>query len=192
MTAHLRPAVFLDRDGTLNVERHYLHRVEDFAWIPGAPEAVRRLNEAGFVVVVVTNQAGVARGLYDEAAIATLHAHMQADLARVGARVDAFYYSPFHPEGIVEAYRRASECRKPGALLFKRAVAEHGLDAARSFAVGDRASDLFPAQSLGCRTILVETGYGREEAAHAPADAVMPDIGAAVDWILAQPVRQGR
>src|SRR5690606_15961274 len=139
-----RRAVFLDRDGVLNVEVNYLYRVEDFAWIPGAPEAVRRLNEAGFVTLVVTNQAGVARGYFTEADVECLHRHMQAELARAGAHIDAFYYSPYHPEGTVEAYRRASDCRKPGTALFERALREWRVDPARSFVVGDKNSDVEP------------------------------------------------
>ncbi len=179
-----RAAVFLDRDGTLNEEVGYLHRPADFRWIAGAPEAVRRLNDAGLLVLVVTNQAGVARGLYTEADVDRLHAHAQAELARSGAHVDAFYYSPFHPEGTVPAYRRASPCRKPGTALFERAIAEWRVDAKRSFVVGDKASDLAPGRALGMQTILVETGYGRAERPHADADAVAADVGQAADLIL--------
>lgn len=186
MTA-LRPAVFLDRDGTLNEEVGYLHRVADFRWIPGAPEAVRRLNDAGLPVLVVTNQAGVARGLYTEADVDHLHAYMTAELARHGAHVDAFYFSPYHPEGIVERYRRASPCRKPGTALFEQAVAEWHVDAARSFVVGDKTTDLAPGRALGMRTVLVETGYGRAERERAQADFVAADVGEAVARILAQP-----
>jgi D-glycero-D-manno-heptose 1,7-bisphosphate phosphatase len=184
LTSPPRPAVFLDRDGTLNEEVHYLHRAEDFRWIPGAPEAVRRLNEAGLLVLVVTNQAGVARGFYTEADVDRLHAHLQAELARHGARVDAFYYSPYHPEGTVERYARASDCRKPGTALFERAVAAWGVDPARSFVVGDRATDLAPGRALGMRTVLVETGYGRAERADADADFVAADVGEAVSLVL--------
>src|SRR5512136_2389307 len=93
----LRRAVFLDRDGTINEEREYLHRVEDFAFIPGAPEAIRDLRRASFLIIVVTNQSGIGRGYYDEAALARLHAHMDNELALVGAAVDAYYYCPHHP-----------------------------------------------------------------------------------------------
>ena len=155
-----RPAVILDRDGTLNEEVGYLHRPEDLVWTPGAVEAVRRLNDAGRLVVVVTNQAGVARGYYAEADVDALHAHMSADLAARGAHIDAFYYSPYHPEGTVAQYRRQSACRKPGAELYERAVREWTIDAAASAVVGDKATDLVPGRALGMRTVLVETGYG--------------------------------
>lgn len=186
MTRPLCPAVFLDRDGTLNVEVHYLHRPEDLRWIAGARESVARLNAAGFAVVVVTNQAGVARGFYTEMDVQALHNHMQHDLAELGARVDAFYYSPFHPEGTVQAYRRISDCRKPGDALYRRAIDDLGLDPHRSFAVGDRASDLLPPLSLGCKAVLVQTGYGADEASRVPVGTpVVPSIVEAVDLLLA-------
>lgn len=181
-----RAGVILDRDGTLNEEVGYLHRPADLVWTPGARDAVARLNAAGLVVVVVTNQAGIARGYYTEADVEHLHAHMQADLAAVGAHVDAFYYSPYHPEGTVARYRRESDCRKPGAELYERAVAEWSLDPAASAVVGDKASDLAPGRALGMRTILVETGYGRQETDRAVADAVVPSLADAVDAILAR------
>ena len=185
----LRPAVFLDRDGTLNEDAGYVHRAESVVWIPGALEAVARLNAAGFVVVVVTNQAGVARGLYTEADVERLHAWMHGELAAVGARFDAVYYAPTHPEGTVARYAVEHPDRKPGTGMFERAIEENGLDPARSFMVGDKASDLAPARQLGLATVLVETGYGRTERAAAPADHVAPDLAAAADWILARAAR---
>lgn len=183
---HTRPAVFLDRDGTLNEEVNYLYREEDFAWIPGAPEAVRRLNVAGLLVVVVTNQAGVARGYYSEEDVRRLHTFMQASLhEQAGAHIDAFYYSPYHPEGTVELYRQASDCRKPGAGLFEQAITAWGIDPAQSFSVGDKNTDLAPGRRLGMTTLLVETGYGHTEKANTQADYVVKDLLAAVTRILA-------
>lgn len=185
MSAPLRPAVFLDRDGTLNTEVNYLYRPEDLLWIEGAPEAVARLNAAGVAVVVITNQAGVARGFYTEEDVQALHQHMQRELHRAGAHVDAFYYSPFHPEATVDAYRRVSPCRKPGDALYRKAIADLGIDAQRSFAVGDRVSDLTPAMGLGCRAFLVETGHGRSEIPLLPPGAqVASSIVEAVDLLL--------
>lgn len=182
-----RPAVILDRDGTLNEEVGYLHHPADLVWTPGAAKAVRRLNDAGHLVLVVTNQAGVARGFYTEADVHTLHVHMNAELARYGAHVDAFYYSPYHPEGTVERYRRTSACRKPGRALYERAIADWGFDPARSVAVGDKATDLIPARALGMGTILVETGYGQHEANRSVADLVVPTFADAAEAILASP-----
>lgn len=181
---HTRRAVFLDRDGTLNQEVEYLHRIEDFRWIPGATEAIRRLNEADLLVIVVTNQAGVARGYYPEDAVGELHDHMQEELRLQGAHVDAFYYSPYHVEGTVAEFARHSDCRKPGIGMFEQAVAEWAIDATRSFAMGDKNSDIEPARQLGMTTFLVETGYGAAERSETQADRVVLDVAAAVDEIL--------
>lgn len=179
-----RGAVFLDRDGTLNREVAYLHRTEDLVWIPGAVEAVRRLNRAGLLVFVVTNQSGVARGYFGEKEVRHLHRHMQAELEASGARVDGFYFSPYHPEGSVPAYRRASACRKPGTGMLERAVREWSLDPDRCFMVGDKNSDVEAGRALGMTTLLVETGYGAREKRATRADYVEKDISAAVERLL--------
>lgn len=186
-----RPAVFLDRDGTLNVETHYLHRVEDFAWIAGAPEAVARLNGAGLDVVVVTNQSAVAHGYCEEEDVLRLHRHMQESLAEHGARIDAFYYCPFHPEGRVARYRAVTDRRKPGAGMFEEAIRERGIDPTRSFMVGDRNSDIEPARALGITTFLVETGYGAQEKERTAADHVVADLPAAAECILRRRAETG-
>ena len=109
-----RPAAFLDRDGVLNVDTEYTHRIDELEWIPGAQQAVKLLNDAGYHVLVVTNQSGVARGFYEESAIDIFHQHMQQELARHGAHIDAFYYCPHHPDGTVKAFKLTCLCRKPG------------------------------------------------------------------------------
>lgn len=158
-----RRAVFLDRDGTLNIEKDYLHRPDDFQFVPGAPEAIRLLKDAGFMVIVVTNQSGVARGYFGPAEVETLHCHIQELLAGYGTRIDAFYYCPHHPAEGVGAYRVNCDCRKgqPGMLL--TAALEHHLDLANSFMIGDKAIDVEAGARAGCRTILVATGYGARE-----------------------------
>ena len=184
----LRPAVFLDRDGTLNVEKDYLHRIEDFAFIPGAAEAVCRLKAAGFLVIVATNQSGVARGYYPHDAVARLHDHLQAELRRVGAEIDAFYVCPHHPREGLGAYRIDCDCRKgaPGMLL--QAARDHGVDLGRSYMVGDKLADIEAGRAAGCAALLVRTGYGsREEsnvAARFPGTPVFDDLACAVDFIL--------
>lgn len=159
-----RRAVFLDRDGTINEEKNYLHRVEDFEFIPGAPEAIRCLKEAGFLVVVVTNQSGVGRGYYSMEDVDTLHRHIQAELARIGASIDGFYVCPHHPSEGVGDYRQDCDCRKgnPGMLL--QAAAEHHVDLTRSFMVGDKVADVEAGERAGCTPLLVMTGYGEREA----------------------------
>lgn len=181
-----RRAVFLDRDGTLNVEVNYLHRIEDFVLVPGAAEAVRALHAAGWFVVLVTNQAGIARGYYDQAALHTLHAYMARELAVNGARIDAIYFCPHHPD-----FSGACDCRKPAPGMLRQAASEHDLDLAQSWFVGDTTGDLGAGRAAGCRTILVRTGYGARTAAMIQAgetprpNAIVDDIGAAVALILA-------
>ncbi len=186
----LRPAVFLDRDGTINVEVDYLHRRADFAFIPGAPQAIRGLKEAGYLVVVVTNQSGVARGYYDEAAVAALHEHIQEALAAIGTRIDAFYLCPHHPSEGFGDYRVECDCRKgaPGMLL--QAAREHRIDLAASWMVGDKTADIEAGTAAGCRPILVRSGYGSKDegkvAARFPGTPVCADLAAAVDYILSR------
>jgi D-glycero-D-manno-heptose 1,7-bisphosphate phosphatase len=183
------PAVFLDRDGTLNREVHYLGDPDQLELLPGAAEGLRRLRAAGFRLVVITNQAGVARGYFSEKDVQRVHARLQALLRARGAEVDAFYYCPHHPEG-QGAYRRACPGRKPGTALYERAARELGLDLARSFVVGDKDTDLQPGIALGCRTILLRTGYGQAlldagALDGMPIDHVADDLQAAATWILA-------
>jgi D-glycero-D-manno-heptose 1,7-bisphosphate phosphatase len=160
-----RPAVFLDRDGTIIREVDYLRSPDQVRLLPGAADAIKGLNEAGFAVVMATNQSGIARGLLTEDDLARIHAVVLRRLARHGARVDAVYYCPHHPEATVAAYRKRCRCRKPCAGMLRRAARELDLDLARSYVIGDRARDLEPGHRLRCTTILLRTGYGaREEA----------------------------
>jgi D-glycero-D-manno-heptose 1,7-bisphosphate phosphatase len=172
-----REAVFLDRDGTLIEEVNYLSAPEQVKLIPGAAEAVRRLNAAGVLVVVVTNQAGVARGIFPESRVGAVHAHLSALLAARGACLDAFYYCPHHPTAGTGAYRVACECRKPKPALLLTAARELDIDLARSWMIGDKLCDAEAGRAAGCRTILVRTGHGSE----LPADVeAVSDLAAAV------------
>lgn len=184
-----RPAVFLDRDGVLVVEAEYLSAVEQVRLVPGAAAAVRRLNDAGWPVVVVTNQSGVARGYFPEERVNEVHAHLAELLLTDGARVDRFDYSPFHPTEGVGEYRRDTDCRKPKPGMLVRSAAALGLDLANSWMVGDRRSDLEAGAAAGCKTILVRTGYGATADLIAPDEtlklvAVVPSIVEAVGVIL--------
>ena len=159
MTRLLRPALFLDRDGVLNEDRGYVHRWEDFCWIPGAREAVAAFNARDWWVFVVTNQSGVGRGYYPEADVLALHARMEADLAATGARIDAFYHCPFHPEALEDRYRHPDPPdRKPNPGMLLRAMADWPVDAARSVMVGDKAIDLEAGQRAGVRSLLFPGG----------------------------------
>ncbi len=159
----MRPAVFFDRDGTLNEELGYVGELERFHIYPYAADAVRLVNERGWAAILVTNQAGVARGLYSEAQVAVLHQHLIAWLAAAGARLDAIYYCPHHPTKGVNGYGIECECRKPKPGLLRRAAAEHGLDLARSWIVTDRLSEVAMVQALGGGGALVRTGYGQAD-----------------------------
>ena len=147
------PTAFLDRDGVLNVDHGYVHRIEELTWIDGAAEAVRLLNEAGFRVVVITNQSGIARGHYDEDAVARFHAHMQEFLGSRGARIDAFYVCPHHPEGTVAPYAIDCDCRKPKVGLLEQAARDRPVDRGRSFVIGDRDGDVEAAMAFGIRGV---------------------------------------
>lgn len=153
-----RPAVFLDRDGVLNKDHGYVHAPAQFEWIPGAKEAVRAFNNAGYYVFVVTNQAGVAKGLFGEEAIVTLHGWMTEELAAEGAFVDDWRYCPFHPEGTVAAYRAAHAWRKPGPGMLLDLLEHWDVDRGRSFLIGDKISDIQAADAAGLRGYLFEGG----------------------------------
>lgn len=153
-----RPAVFFDRDGVLNVDTHYLHKVQEFVWIDGAPQAILRFNRMGWLVFVVTNQSGVARGYYDEAAVHVLHAHMQAELARIGAHIDDFRHCPHHPKGVVDGYGVDCGCRKPQPGMISDLLAAWPVDAGRSVLIGDKQSDLDAAAAAGIRGCLFSGG----------------------------------
>ncbi len=178
-----RRAVFLDRDGTIvdDPSPGFLHEPGKVRLLPGAAEAIRRLNEAGWLVVTVSNQSGIARGLYDAAAYFAVQRRLTELLVAHGARLDGAYYCPHHPE-----IDGPCECRKPGAKLFREAQRALGLDLARSVWIGDRLSDVAPARTLGGRAILVATGHGAAHRAQAGALGVpvTADLAAAADAIV--------
>jgi len=179
----LKKAVFLDRDGTINEESEYLYKIEDCRFLPGVKEAVKLLNEAGYLVVVVTNQSGVARGYYSESDLEKLHQHMAKEFADSGARIDAWYYCPHHPDFHAES--AICDCRKPLPGMLLVAADELGIDLCSSWMVGDKSADMEAGLAAGCRSILVRTGYGAVEAASAPAGVIaFDDLVAAVEFIL--------
>ncbi|MGE0704345.1 MAG: D-glycero-alpha-D-manno-heptose-1,7-bisphosphate 7-phosphatase [Vicinamibacterales bacterium] len=185
-----RGAVFLDRDGTLIEEVGYLDRPERLELYPWTVGAIQALNRVGLVTVLVSNQSGVARGFFTEAVVDVVHGQLADRLGEGGARLDAYYYCPHHPDGRVAEYARACACRKPGRGLVDRAVEEFGIDPQRSFTVGDRWLDIALARTIGAKGILVRTGYGLSEERRPPdglsADAVADNLAGAASWILGQ------
>jgi D-glycero-D-manno-heptose 1,7-bisphosphate phosphatase len=183
-------AIFLDRDGTLNKEVGYITRAAQFRLYDFAAPAVRLINAAQWRAIVVTNQAGVARGLFTETFLNELHERMVGELAQSGAHLDAIYYCPHHPELGEAPYRCVCACRKPQPGLLKQAAADWALDLAQCFAVGDRYRDVAMAHAAGARGVLVMTGYGRaeyEQERHAwprSPDYVAENLLDAVTWIL--------
>jgi D-glycero-D-manno-heptose 1,7-bisphosphate phosphatase len=188
MNPPLQTAVFLDRDGTIIDDVGYLDRVDDVAIYPWSADALRLLRRGGFAIVVITNQSGVARGLYPESAVHDVHAHLVETLARGGAVVDGWYHCPHHVDAVDPAYRLDCDCRKPKPGMLVRAAADLGLDLARSVVVGDRWSDVAAARAVGAAGVLVRTGVGaREEQtpeAGLTADAIVPSLAEAASWIL--------
>ena len=172
-----RPAVFIDRDGTLAHEVGYVNHVSRFRLYAWAVDSVRLLNRAGLLAVVVTNQAGVARGYFPESLIVEVHARMNDALEAGGAHLDGVYYCPHHPSAGEPPYRQDCQCRKPRPGLLHRAAQELGIDLGRSWVVGDREADVSLARSVGARSVLVKTGYGRGELLwHAPSWPRPPDV----------------
>ena len=177
----LRPAVFVDRDGTLIVERAYLADPDGVTFVPGAEEAIRRLKSAGFVVVIVTNQSGIARGLYDEGVLAEIHARMETEIEALGGRLAGIYHCPHAPEA-------GCDCRKPRAGLIARACRDLGIESLGAPMIGDRMSDLESARAAGCRPILVTNGYAVPREMADPAWRVVEvhrDLAEATDALLA-------
>jgi D-glycero-D-manno-heptose 1,7-bisphosphate phosphatase len=183
-----RPAVFLDRDGTIIEDVGFLRDVSQIDLLPWTADAIRQLNAAGYAVVVVTNQSGVGRGYFDEAHVRATHAVLETALAEQGARIDAFYYCPHYPTSVDTRYAVACDCRKPGSGLLRRAAQDLGLDLAQSWMVGDWWRDVEAGAGAGARTILIRTGRSAEHRPE-PADARRPDailnnLMEAAAWIL--------
>ncbi len=186
-----RPAVFLDRDGVINREVGLIHHPDRLELLPGAATAIRRLNRAGWLTVVVTNQPVVARGLCDEAQVRQIHARLEWLLGEEGAFVDAIYYCPHHPDGGFPgenaAYKVPCNCRKPATGLVENAARDLNIDVRASYLVGDTTTDLQTARNAFLKAVLVKTGHAGEDGKHSvEADHVAVDLTGAVDWILMQ------
>ena len=167
-----KPAVFLDRDGVLTEEKSYVTSVKDLAVFPYARECVEKIHEKGYYAIVVTNQSGIARGLFTEEQLLEMNQYLTEETG-----VDAVYYCPHHPEGKVEMYRKLCSCRKPGTGLFEAACRDFEIDMEHSYMAGDRAGDILAGKGAGLRTILLESGYGTARLeAPVEADYMVQDL----------------
>ncbi len=180
------PAVFIDRDGTMNIEAGYIDHPDNFSLYPFVSQAVRLLNAHGFLVIVLTNQAGVGRGYFGEDNVETLHSKMRSELSKGGAKLDAVYYCPHHTSSKDPKYAVDCGCRKPKTGMVDKALSELPVDTERMFIIGDKMSDIKLGKKTGCRTYLVKTGYGLREAEKNPdgADVITENILTAVLDIL--------
>lgn len=176
-----RKAAFIDRDGVINEERNYVYRIEDFIMLPGVPEGLALLRDAGYLLIVVTNQAGIARGYYDHAAVETLHDHLRAQLRTEGVELDAIYLCPHHPLGSVPEYAIACDCRKPAPGLLLQAAQDFAVDLSASILIGDKLSDIEAGRRAGVRSaVLVESGHAISEDERSLADRTARDLLSAV------------
>lgn len=193
----MNKAVFLDRDGTVNEEVGYLSDLRQLKLIPGAGAAIKLLNDAGFKVVLVTNQSGVARGYFPESFVQETHELLTRLLSSEGAQLDGIYYCPHHPKSGSSHYTRECDCRKPATGLLRRAAADLGLDLQNSFMVGDKWIDVELGQRAGCRSILVRSGHAHDDPGNlrpSPVkdpDFIAHDLAEAASWILARDAREG-
>ena len=184
-----RPAVFFDRDGTLNEEVDFLTDPGQLRLIAGAGDAVRAVNESGLPACVISNQSGIARGLISEADLVPIHEEFRAQLGARGARIDRIYYCPHHPTQGIDPYRVECECRKPRPGMLQQAARELELNLSRSYVIGDRIVDVQAAKNVGARGILVLTGYGITAMEECRAQGVVPDyiapsVREAVNYVL--------
>lgn len=148
-------AVFLDRDGTINIEKDYLYRITDFEFLPGVIDALKLLQSAGYLLIIITNQSGIARGYYKEEDYEKLNEWMLGELKSKGVTIDAVYYCPHHPEAKIEKYRTNCNCRKPGLGLFEQAIKDFNIDLSKSYAIGDKIRDCAICNSTECKGILI-------------------------------------
>lgn len=180
------PAVFIDRDGTINEEVGYLNNPDELVLYPFAAEAIKLLNDNGFLAIVVTNQAGVGRGCFTEDKVHLVNDKMHDELAKHGAKIDALYYCPHHPSSKEPKYAVDCNCRKPKTGMIDQALKDLPVDTSKMFMIGDKKSDIKLGINAGCRTYFVRTGYGAEQSAENPglADTVTENLLTAVEDIL--------
>jgi len=185
-----KPAVFIDRDGTINEQMGYINHISRFVLLPGSAEAIKLLNDHGYLVIIVSNQSGIGRGYFPMELVNKVHAHMKTLLERDNARVDGIFFCPHYPKGKLSEYSTACECRKPKTGLIKMACRDFDIDMANSYVIGDRCTDIELARNAGLKGILVKTGYGLGDLEYVfPHLSFKPfhvtgDLLEAVRWII--------
>lgn len=184
MSADRIKAVFLDRDGTINIEKYYTHKVEDFELLPGAIEAMRLLNSNGIKIYIVTNQAGIAKGIFTKEQYGIFSDHMMNVFKGHGVRVEEALYCPHHPDGIIPEYSIECSCRKPDTGMLEEVMKRESLKAEETALIGDKNSDIDAGERLGMDTYLVLTGYGCEHRKTTKAKYIEEDLLGAVKHIL--------
>ena len=180
----MNKAVFLDRDGTINIEKNYLYRIEDFEFIPGVPEAIKMLNDAGYLVIVVTNQAGIARGYYTEEDMHKLHRHIDEELKKYDAHIDAYYFCPHHPIYGIGEYKQECHCRKPKDGMLQKAIEEYSINVSESYIIGDKVSDVLAGNKCSITGILVRSGHSIGDEYRNSNYLIQDDLFCSVKMIL--------
>ena len=190
-----RPAVFIDRDGTINEQMGYVNHISRFVLLPGSAEGIRLLNRHQYLAIIVSNQSGVARGYFPMELIERIHGHMQDLLAKKGANIDGIFFCPHYPRGVVPEYSMECDCRKPRTGLVQKACEEFDIDMKNSYVIGDRFSDIELAERSNLQGIMVKTGYGLGDIEYVlPRKPFKPlhiaqDLLHAVRWIIEQGVK---
>ena len=177
-------AVFIDRDGTLNYEKEYVYKIEDFEFIPGAIEALRLLTDRDTKIYIITNQAGIAKGYFNEEQYQELTEYMMSYLTKMGCKIEQVLYCPHHPEGTVPEYTQKCSCRKPNTKLIEEIIEQEGFNVNEIALIGDKDTDIDAGFKLGITTYLVLTGYGRKYQDDTRSDYIKPDILSAVEHLL--------
>lgn len=188
-----RPAIFMDRDGTINEQRGYINHLSRFKILPGVPEAIRLLNENNYLVIVITNQSGIARGYFPIELLDDIHAYMNDSLKKDGAEIDAIFFCPHYPGSRFKEYAIDCDCRKPNTGMMRQALDMFDIDLTQSFMIGDHFTDLEFAENVNIKSIMVKTGYGLGEVEyilpkleHKPV-YIANDLLDAVKWVLTTP-----
>lgn len=180
----MKRIAFIDRDGTINTEKNYVHRIEDFEWIPGSLEALQALHQADILIYIITNQAGIAKGLYTEADLKLLNQHFLEITRKAKVKIQDILYCPHHPQGIVQQYSISCDCRKPGNALIQKVLEQEKLAPHQAVLFGDKNTDIQAGQSLNIISYLVLTGYGLQEKEASKADFIVKDLQTAVSHYL--------